>query len=73
MEEAVTLAEQATQKRREAETQLAAAEVRAEAAAHGALSRTADGRDAELRNLRDELAAQEEAVREARRLKDHVR
>ncbi|EIE27827.1 hypothetical protein COCSUDRAFT_83447 [Coccomyxa subellipsoidea C-169] len=74
LEEAVTLAEEAARKRREAETQLAAAEARAEAAVgQGAPSRTGDGRDAELRNLREELAAQEEAVREARRLKDHVR
>ncbi|CAL8462910.1 g2444 [Coccomyxa elongata] len=74
LEEAVTLAEQATQKRREAETQLAAAEAGAEAAArHGALSRTVEGRDEELRILRDELAAQEDAVREARRLTEHVR
>ena len=74
LEEAVTLAEEAARKRREAETQLAAAEARAEAAgAQGALSRSGDSRDLELRNLRDELAAQEDAVREARRLKDHVR
>ena len=74
LEEAVTLAEEAARKRREAETQLAAAEARVEAAgAQGALSRSGDGRDVELRNLRDELAAQEDAVREARRLKDHVR
>ncbi|KAK9907279.1 hypothetical protein WJX75_000576 [Coccomyxa subellipsoidea] len=74
LEEAVTLAEEAARKRREAETQLAAAEARAEAAGtQGALSRSGDGRDVELRNLRDELAAQEDAVREARRLKDHVR
>ena len=74
LEEAVTLAEEAARKRREAEMQLAAAEARAEAAGtHGALSRSGDSRDIELRNLREELAAQEDAVREARRLKDHVR
>lgn len=72
LEEAVTLAEEATRKRREAETQLVTAEARAEAAA--AHSATSDGgRELELRNLRDELAAQEAAVREARRLKEHAR
>jgi hypothetical protein len=74
LKEAVTLAEEADQKRRHLEAQLVAADARAEGLAAQRIGTGAhDERDLELRTLREELAAQEATLREARRLIDNVR
>jgi hypothetical protein len=74
LEDAVALAEAAARQRCEAEGRAAAAEARAEAAfAQCTGSRSLDDRDLELRNLREELAAQEATIRKAQRLTDNIR
>ncbi len=80
LEEAVALGEGAARARRAAEARAAASDARADAAdaaaargGGGGGGAAAAGERLELRNLREELAAQEAAVAEARELTGYAR